>query len=91
MALIHQVASLFLPEKLAGRVAFSSELCEDMTGGAVGAGGTEPAVGAGVTVITGSGETSGVGDKGSVGWGFLGRQGQVAEVRMFSTGTLSLL
>ena len=63
MALIHQVASLFLPEKLAGRVAFSSELCEDMTGGAVGAGGTEPAVGAEVTVGTGSREASGAGDE----------------------------
>ena len=47
MALIHWVASLFLPEKLAGRAAFSSEVCEDMTGGTVGAGGVEPTVGMG--------------------------------------------
>ena len=37
MALIHQVVSSFLPEKSAGRVAFSSEVCGDLTGGAVGA------------------------------------------------------
>ena len=36
MALIHQVASSFLPEKLARRAALSSEGCKDM-GGAVGA------------------------------------------------------
>ena len=46
MALIHRVASSFLPEKLAGRAALSSEGCEDM-GGAMGAEGTGPAVGAG--------------------------------------------
>ena len=54
MALIHQVASSFLPEKSVGRVAFSSEMCEDITGGAVGAGGLGPAEGTGFTVGTGS-------------------------------------
>ena len=83
MALIHQVASSFLPEKSAGRVALSSEGCEDM-GGAVGARGAGPTVGAGGT---GSGEASGAGDKGGMGWGFLCRQGRVAEVRTFSTGS----
>ena len=83
MALIHWVASLFLPEKLAGRVAFSLEVCEDM------AGGTVRAVGAGPAVGTGSREASGAGVKGCSGWGFLGQQGQVVEVRMFSTGVLS--
>ena len=48
----------FLPEKLAGRAAFSSEVCEDITGGAVGARGTGPTVG------TGSREASGAGDEG---------------------------
>ena len=65
------MTSSFLPEKSAGRTAFSSEVYEDMTGGAVGAGGMGPTVGAGFTVGTGSGETSGVGDEGSTGWGFL--------------------
>ena len=69
MALIHQVASSFLPEKLAGRAAFSSVVCEDITGGAVGAGGAGPTVGAG---DTGSGEASDAGDEGCSSWGFLG-------------------
>ena len=60
MALIHQVASSFLPEKSAGRVAFSSEVCEDIIGGTVRARGVGPTVSAGVT---GSGEASGTGDK----------------------------
>ena len=80
MALIHWVASLFLPEKSAGRAALSSEGCEDM-GGAMGAEGTGPAVGAG---DTGSGGASGAGDEGCSGWEFLGRWGRVAEVRTFS-------
>ena len=87
MALIHWVASSFLPEKSAGRVALSSEGCEDM-GGATGASGAGPAVGAG---NIGSGGASGAGLKGCSGWGFLGQWGRVAEVRMFSTGTLSSL
>ena len=87
MALIHWVASSFLPEKLAGRAVLSSEGCEDM-GGAVGAEGAGPAVGAG---DTGSRGASGAGVEGCSGWGFLGQQGQVAEVRMFSTGALSSL
>ena len=73
MALIHQVASSFLPEKSARRVAFSSEVCEDITGGAVGAGGMEPAVAVEFTVGIGSGEVSGAGDKGCISWGFLDR------------------
>ena len=88
MALIHWVASSFLPEKLAGRVAFSSVVCKDITGGAVGTGGTGLVVGTG---DTGSRDTSGVGDKGCSGWGFLCWQGRVAEVRTFSTVTSSLL
>ena len=87
MALIHRVASLFLPEKLAGRAALSSEGCKDM-GGAVGAEGVGPAVGAG---DTGSGGASGAGVKGGSSWGFLGQWGRVAEVRTFSTGTSSSL
>ena len=71
MALIHWVASSFLPEKSAGRAALSSERCEDI-GGAVGAEGTGPAVGTG---DTGSREASGAGVKGCSGWGFLGRWG----------------
>ena len=55
------------------------------------AGGMEPTVGAGVILDTGSNETSGARDEGCASWGFLDRQGQVAEVRMFSTGVLSLL
>ena len=78
MALIHRVASLFLPEKSAGRAALSSEGCKDM-GSAVGAG------------DTGSGGASGAGVEGCSGWGFLGQQGQVAEVRTFSTGVSSSL
>ena len=87
MALIHWMGSSFLPEKSAGRAAFSSEVCMDMARGAVGAGGAGPAVGVGET---GSREASGAGDEGCSGWGFLGQRGQVAEVRTFSTGTLSL-
>ena len=64
--------TLFLPEKSAGRVAFSSVVCEDIMGGAVGAGGTGPTVGA---EDTGSGEVSGAGDKDGMGQGFLSRQG----------------
>ena len=87
MALIHQVASSFFPEKSAGRAALSSEGCKDM-GGAVGAEGAGPAVGTGVT---GSGGASGgAGVEGCSGWGFLGQRGRVAEVRMFSTGASSL-
>ena len=67
MALIHWVASLFFSEKLAERVAFSSEVCEDMTGGDVGAGGMEPTGGARVTAGTGSGEVSGTGDEDCAG------------------------
>ena len=88
MALIHQVVSLFLPVKLAGRAAFSSAVCEDITGGAVGTGGAGPTGGAGET---GSGGASGAGVEGGSGWGFLGWQGQVAEVRTFSTGVSSSL
>ena len=88
MALIHQVASSFLPEKSAGRAALSSEGCEDM-GGAMGAKGAGPTMGTG---DTGSGGASGgAGVEGCSGWGFLGQRGRVAEVRMFSTGALSLL
>ena len=88
MSLIHWVASSFLPEKSAGRAVFSSGVCEDMARGVGGAGGMGPAVGAG---DTGSREASGAGDEGGMGWGFLSQQGQVAEVRMFSTGLLFLL
>ena len=83
MALIHQVASSFLPEKSAGRAALSSEGCEDM-GGAMEAKGAGPVMGAG---SIGSRGASGV--EGCSGWGFLDRWGRVAEVRTFSTGTLS--
>ena len=55
-------------------------------GGAMEAGGTGPAVGAG---DIGSGEASGAGVEGCSGWGFLGQQGCVGEVRTFSTGALS--
>ena len=58
-----------MSEKSAGRATFSSEVCEDITGGAVGVGGTGHAVGTGVT---GSRDTSGVGDEGCSSWGFLG-------------------
>ena len=68
MALIHRVASLFLPEKSAGRAALSSEGCEDM-GGTVGAEGTGLAV---CTGDAGSGGASGAGVEGCSGWGFLG-------------------
>ena len=61
-------------------------MCEDIMGDAVGAKGMGPAVG---VEDTGSGEASGVGDKDCSSWGFLGQCGQVAEVRMFSTGTSS--
>ena len=88
MALIHWVASLFLPEKLAGRAAFTSAVCEDMAGGAAGARGAGPTVGAG---DIGSRGASGAGVKGCSGWGFLSQQGQVAEVRTFSTGASSSL
>ena len=71
MALIHQVALSFLPEKSAGRAALSSEGCEDM-GGAVGAVGIGPTVGAG---DTGSREASGARGEGGMGWGFLCRWG----------------
>ena len=86
MALIHQVASLFLPEKLAGRTALSSEGCEDM-GGAMGAKGAGPAMDA---RDTGSGGALGAGVEGCSGWGFLGWWGQVAEVRTFSIRASSL-
>ena len=82
----NRVVLSFLPEKSAGRAALSSERCEDM-GGAVGAEGTGPAVGIG---NMGSRGASGAGVGGCSGWGFLGRQGQVAEVRTFSTGASSL-
>ena len=71
MALIHQVASSFLPDKPVGWATFSSDVCEDITGGAVGAGGLGPAEGMGFTADTGSGEASGAGDEGCSGWGFL--------------------
>ena len=76
-----------MPEKSAGRAALSSEECEDM-GSAMGAEGTGPAVGAG---DTGSRGASGAGVGGCSGWGFLGWQGRVAEVRTFSTGVSSSL
>ena len=83
MALIHWVASLFLPEKSAGRAALSSEGCADM-GGAMGAKSAGPAG------DTGSrGASGGAGVEGCSGWGFLGQRGQVAEVRTFSTGVSS--
>ena len=85
MALIHWVASSFLPEKSAGRAALSSEGCEDM-GGAMGAEGAGPTVGTG---DKGSGGASGAGVEGCSGWGFLGWRGRVAEVRTFSTGASS--
>ena len=85
MALIHWVASSFLPEKSAGRAALSSEGCKDM-GGAMGAKGTGPAVGAG---DIGSRGAFGAGVEGCSGWGFQDWWGQVAEVRMFSIGTSS--
>ena len=72
MALIHRVASSFLPEKLAGRAALSSEGCEDM-GGAMGAKGTEPAVGTGDTGSRGASGDAEV--EGCSGWGFLGWRG----------------
>ena len=52
----------------------------------MGAEGAGPAVGAG---DIGSRGASGSGVEGCSGWGFLGWWGQVAEVRMFSTGTSS--
>ena len=72
MALIHWVASSFLPEKSVGRAASSFAVCEDITGGAVGTGGAGPTVGAG---DTGSREASGAGDEGGMGWGFLSQWG----------------
>ena len=74
------------PEKSAGRAALSSEVCEDMTGGLGGAESTGPT---GVTGGTGSEEASGAGEKGCASWGFLDKQGWVAEVRKFSTGVSS--
>ena len=53
-------------------MAFSSAVCEDITGGAVGAGGVGPTVGA---RDIGSGEASGAGDEDCSGWGFMGWQG----------------
>ena len=85
MALIHWVTSSFFPEKSAWRAALSSEGCEDM-GGAVGAEGGGPSVGTG---DIGSRGASGAEVKGCSGWGFLGQQGQAAEVRTFSTGVPS--
>ena len=67
-----------------GRVAFSSAVCEDIAGGAMGAGGTGPTVSVG---DTGSEEVSGAGDEGGMDWGFLCWWGRVAEVRTFSTGS----
>ena len=57
MALIHQVASSFFPEKSEGRAAFSSAVCEDM------------GVSAGVTRGAGpvTGGFPGVGSKGVSG------------------------
>ena len=56
-------------------------------GGAVWAEGAGPAVGTG---DTGSGGASGgAGVEGCSDWGFLVQQGQVAEVRTFSTGASS--
>ena len=40
MDLIHWMTSSFFPEKSAGRVALSSEVCNDIAGGAVGVGPT---------------------------------------------------
>ena len=67
MALIYQVASLFLPEKSVGRVAFSSEECGDMAGGAVSIVDTR-----GMGPVTGDGgngsrEASGARDEGGKG------------------------
>ena len=56
-------------------------MCEDITGDV--ARGAGPTVGVG---DTGSGEASDTGDEGCSSWGFLGRRGQVAEVRTFSIG-----
>ena len=63
----------------------SSEGCKDM-GGAMGAKGAGPAVGAGDIRSRGA---SGAGVEGCSGWGFRDRQGRVAEVRTFSIGTSS--
>ena len=86
MALIHQVALSFFPEKSEGRAAFSSVVCEDI-GGSTGGSGS-----AGLVTRCGS---PGVGSEGvsggedGKGWGFLWQQGWVAEVRTFSMGLLS--
>ena len=55
--------------------AFSLEVCEDITGGAVGARGLGPVVGMGFTAGTGSGESSSAGDEGGMGWGFINQWG----------------
>ena len=51
----------------------------------MGTEGARPAVGTG---DAGSREISGAGDKGCANWGFQNQQGQVAEVRTFSMGSL---
>ena len=80
---------IIFARELAGRAAFSLEVCEDITGGTVGARDAGPVVGMEFTTGTGSGEVSGAGDKGGMGWGFLSRWGRVAEVRTFSMGLFS--
>ena len=67
MALIHWVALSFLPEKSVGRAAFSSEECEDMAGGAMGARGIGCVTGDEASGENGSGEASGAGGKGGIG------------------------
>ena len=63
MALIHQVALLFFPEKSEGRAAFSLAVCEDMGVGAGVARGTGPVTGGSLGV-----ENEGVsGDEGGKG------------------------
>ena len=61
-----------------------------MTGGAEGARGVGPTGSAEVTWDTGSDEASSVRVKDCASWEFLDRQGQVVEVRTFSTRASSL-
>ena len=81
------MTSLFLPEKSAGRATFNLDVWDNMEGGAGSSGGTGPA---GVTGSAGSDEVPGAGDEGEAVCGFLDGQGQVAEMKMFSTGSLCL-
>ena len=77
MALIYWVALFFFPEKSAGRAAFSSEVCVDMTGGGggEGPGGAGPTRGAVVATGSESDEASGAGDEHGASWGFLEERG----------------